>query len=364
MTSPFVLCVETVLAADLDTLSLGELQAHALELQQISRRLAGRADQALAALQVRAGWQVPENPGSSEAPLLMSVQTWWREATRIHGTQAGRDVRRAAVVDRLRIWGQAVTDGILTQAHVQALCRLDGKLPEQELLDSQLELVAVAAALNPVELGQWVRHLIATWCEPELEAEQDKAENNAWLQLDKRPDGRLAGRFVISSEDSEALLTVLEPLARRQGLSDGRSSSRRRADALVEVFAAASTWLDLPASGGRQTHVSYVVPSGWACRDTPPSLTDLLRSGTLPLGLSVREVPVFRPASESQPWPRGHWQGHPADAGPPPVPGTVCQARDPSRHRRAPPPDRGRGAGGHGSMVGTPDAGPDRSHPV
>ena len=144
--------------------------------------------------------------------MLMSVQTWWREATRVAGTQAGREVRRAGVLSRFPVWGQAVTDGVLTPAQGQVLCRLDGKLPDTELLATQRELVTVASALDPVELAQWVRHLIATWCEPELDREQDNAEAGAWLQLDRRPDGRLAGRFIISGEDSEALLTILEPL--------------------------------------------------------------------------------------------------------------------------------------------------------
>jgi len=87
-----------------------------------------------------------------------------------------------------------------TPAQAEVLCRLDGKLPDTELLATQRELVTVASALDPVELARWVRHLIATWCEPELDREQDRAETGAWLQLDRRPDGRLAGRFVISGK--------------------------------------------------------------------------------------------------------------------------------------------------------------------
>ena len=170
-----------------------------------------------------------------------------------------------------------------TPAQAEVLCRLDGKLPDTELLATQRELVTVASALDPVELAQWVRHLIATWCEPELDREQDRAETGAWLQLDRRPDGRLAGRFVISSEDSEALLTVLAPLARRQGLADVRSAGRRRAEALVEVFTAATRWLELPSAGGRPVHVSYVVPPGWARGGQAPALADLLTGGSLTL---------------------------------------------------------------------------------
>jgi len=233
MSNAFVWYVEPVLRADLDDLTVGQLQAHALELRAVAGRLLGRADQVLAAVHARSGGQVPESSlplasgavdslgsagvddgegGVSEAcaaadapaplglPLLMSVQAWWREATRVAGTQAGRDLRRAGVLSRFPVWGQAVTDGLLTPAQGEVLCRLDGKLPDTELLATQRELVTVAAALDPVELAQWVRHLIATWCEPELDREQDKAETGAWLQLDRRPDGRLAGRFVISGK--------------------------------------------------------------------------------------------------------------------------------------------------------------------
>jgi len=52
-----------------------------------------------------------EAPVPSGLPLLMSVQTWWRGATRVAGTQAGREVRRAGVLSRFPVWAQAVTDG-------------------------------------------------------------------------------------------------------------------------------------------------------------------------------------------------------------------------------------------------------------
>ena len=294
MPSHLISYVEQVVTADLADLSVSQMQTQLLDLKAAAGRLMGRADQLLAMLDDRSGGQVLERPerdpdGSARfevkpaMPLLMSVQTWWREAMCVNGSQAGRDVRRAGILVRFPLWGQAVTDGVLSPAQAEVLCRLAGNLPDAELEASQAELVLVASRLNPVELGQYVKHLIATWCEPQLDAEQDKAERNAWLQLDKRPDGRLAGRFVISSEDSEAFLTVLEPLARPAGLTDGRSAGRRRADALIEVFAAASRWMDLPSSGGRPTHVSYVVPSGWAGRYVPPALSELLERGSMTL---------------------------------------------------------------------------------
>ena len=50
MSSPFISYVEPVLRVDLDDLTVGQLQVHALELQRASGRLAGRATQVLAAV--------------------------------------------------------------------------------------------------------------------------------------------------------------------------------------------------------------------------------------------------------------------------------------------------------------------------
>ncbi|MBC7680061.1 MAG: hypothetical protein H7233_13900, partial [Pseudorhodobacter sp.] len=53
--------VEQAVTADLEDLTVSQLQAHALELQRASGRLAGRASQVLAELQVRSGGQVVES---------------------------------------------------------------------------------------------------------------------------------------------------------------------------------------------------------------------------------------------------------------------------------------------------------------
>jgi hypothetical protein len=91
-------------------------------------------------------------------------------------------------------------------------------------------------------------------------------------------DGTVRGRFLLASEDAEAVLTVLEPLARSEE-KDRRSSGQRRADALVEVFAAAARFMDLPSAGGQRAQLSYVLPAAWAAGHQPPSLRELLGSG-------------------------------------------------------------------------------------
>ena len=53
--------VEQAVTADLEDLTVSELQAHALDLQRASGRLAGRATQVLAAVHARSGGQVLES---------------------------------------------------------------------------------------------------------------------------------------------------------------------------------------------------------------------------------------------------------------------------------------------------------------
>ena len=114
------------------------------------------------------------------------------------------------------------------------------------------------------------------------------------------------GTFRLASEDAEVLLTVLEPLARKGELADQRSARQRRADALVDVFTGAATWMDLPHAGGQRAQLSYVVNSDWAAGVEPPSLGEqLARDGQHPLALSSRTAsgawtgPQTRPGSPS-----------------------------------------------------------------
>jgi hypothetical protein len=74
----------------------------------------------------------------------------------------------------------------------------------------------------------------------------------------------LRGRFALSPEDSEVVLTVLEPLARRQGDADDRSAGQRRADALVDLLDQAARHGSLPEAGGQRPQLTYVLPAGWA----------------------------------------------------------------------------------------------------
>ena len=144
------------------------------------------------------------------------------------------------------------------------LTRLVGKIDEAALLASQPQLITVAAGLDPTALGRWVADPIVTHCEPAFEAEAARSRDKRYLQTWRDADGSLRGRFVLPAEEGEALLTALEPLARRAGQDDDRSAGQRRADALTEVCEQVLRHGELPEHGGQRPQLSYVLPADWA----------------------------------------------------------------------------------------------------
>lgn len=318
--------VEQVCSADLDAVDVPALQVEAVLLESAIGRLTGRRDQVLAELEARGG-AVDGDDGR-----VLATQVWWRDAAGISGGQAGRDVRRASVLRELPVVAAAVTDGALSPAQGEVLVRLHGQIPVQDLLEAQDELVRVAAGMNPEALARFVRHLIARHSEVSLDREQDAARERRYLQLRHEPDGTVRGTFRLPNEDAEAVLTVLEPLARPAGADDERGAGQRRADALVEVFAGAAAWMDLPTAGGQRPQVSYVLGAAWCAGQQAPSLSTSLAAEGLPL------------------WARSAALGTP---GPPVAPGPLSAA-DPFSPPGTPDPLSAPGASDPGRASGRP----------
>ena len=117
-----------------------------------------------------------------------------------------------------------------------------------------------------MQLGAWVAHEIATHCEPALDADQARGRDKRHLTSRREADGSLRGTFLLPLEDSEVLLTALEPLARKHGDADRRTAGQRRADALVELCEQVLRHGELPDAGGLRPQLSYVLPADWAAR--------------------------------------------------------------------------------------------------
>jgi hypothetical protein len=302
------------------------LQDHAVLARQLAGRLRGCASRALGELDTRYQGVVQTNLGSDGPALYQSPQGWRRDATVRTGKHAGADLHRAQVLRDLPVLGQAVIDGQLTPEQAAVLGRLHERIPLKDLQASQEQLLTVAAGMNTEALGRWVADQIATHCEPALDDEQDKAHERRFLQLRTDSDGTGRGSFRLASEDAEAVLTVLEPLARRQGLEDTRSAGQRRADALVDVFTGATSWADLPDAGGQRAQLSYVISSDWAAGRPAPDLPTQLRTAcsaaTNPAGAAASAG--LHPLALAKYAPDGAWTGPQTRAR---IEAVLCDAR-------------------------------------
>jgi hypothetical protein len=270
------------LAADVDALAavpvialpVASLMALVEQTAPLAARLDGVVSRAVGELQARGGGVVPDQDG---APLPLPA--WLRDAAKVSGREAGRQVRTSQALRELPAVAAAVVDGTITAEHGRVLARLVGRLQPHVLLPSQGALLEVATRTDPEQLGHYVRHLIATWCEPELEADEKDPIDGRFLQLTHKDNGRVRGIFELPNADAEVLQTVLEPLARRDDGADTRTAGQRRADALTDVFALALRHGDLPNAGGSRPSLTYVVPA-----EAPSVLVDPDRLPSCPAG--------------------------------------------------------------------------------
>lgn len=253
--------IDVLVSTRLEGLGIEQLQALITPVAREQARLSGWLNVAAGQLAAVSDGQVPTDEGG-----LRSVAGWLAETGHASPSVAGHELSVAARLRSLPTVVEAVLNGQLTQAHAAVLARLVHRIADSELTASQADLVQVATACTPVELAHYVRHLLATHCEPELEADAAAGYARRYLQHSRDADGCLRGRFVLAAEDSEAVLSVLEPLARRAGLDDDRSAGQRRADALVETCEQALRYAPLPDAGGQRPQLSYVLPADWAAR--------------------------------------------------------------------------------------------------
>ncbi|MBK5305803.1 MAG: DUF222 domain-containing protein [Frankiaceae bacterium] len=253
--------MDALAAVRVESLPIGDLQAFVARGAQAMNRLAGLTSRAVGEIQVRGGGLVPDTGGAS-AP----TPAWLRSVTKETGAAAGRRVRTSVALRELPLVRDAIVDGDVTEEHGRVLARLVGKIAPGALLESQESLLEVARRCDPDQLANFVRHLLATWCEPDLEAEEASAEERRFLQLRNTHKGSWRGTFELPDAAMEVVLTVLEALARREGKDDKRTSGVRRADALLDVFGLALRHGELPDTGGARPRVSYVVPATWALR--------------------------------------------------------------------------------------------------
>ena len=249
--------VDALAAVPVGTLPIEALMDFVADTIGPMNRLAGLVSRAVGELQVRGGGQVPD---PAVAGAVCPTPAWLRTVGQISGHTAGRQLRTAEALRELPSVADAIVEGELTVEHGRMLARLVGRIEPQALMDSQPQLIEVARRTDPEQLASFVRHLLATWCQPDLEADEAAAEDRRFLQLRNTHRGSWRGSFDLPDAAMEIVLPVLESLARRDGLDDTRTAGQRRADALTDVFDLALRHGDLPDAGGSRPRLTYLSP--------------------------------------------------------------------------------------------------------
>ncbi len=252
--------VDALVALPLDGLDARGVQEQIAAVTPQVHRLQGWLQLAAGRLEQTTGGTLPSDDGSRGR----SVAGWLADVQHSTAGAAGFQLRTARLLQHLPLVTAAVLDGVLSPAQAAVLTRLVDRIDPAGLVQAQPQLITVAAALDPHQLGQWVAHQIATHCEPALQDEQARTQQRRFLLHRREADGSLHGRFHLSREDSETFLTALEPLARRNVTGDDRTAGQRRADALVEVCEQVLRHGTLPEAGGQRPQLSYVLPADWA----------------------------------------------------------------------------------------------------
>jgi len=148
---------------------------------------------------------------------------------------------------------QALFQGEIGFAHLKAMARtliaLGDKFDEVPLLEKAREN-------SPGKFYYICHHYRHAADRKGYEADQAELVENRKVWITKCDDGTvlLTGNF--DPEGGAAIITTLEPLARRSGADDDRSREKRMADAVVDVAMHALDSGLIPQQGSQRTHLN------------------------------------------------------------------------------------------------------------
>jgi hypothetical protein len=146
----------------------------------------------------------------------------------------------------------AVLDGSPALPRAEVLTRLVGVIDPHALAEAEPALLATAQLMDPTGLAAYVRHLIATWVEPVLDADETTAANKrAWRRSPKTSLLRNAARWPPATWAAPSAAAPAHPPC---------ATPTTCADALTAARTACRTWFcsaDAITSCGTSARSSY-----------------------------------------------------------------------------------------------------------
>jgi hypothetical protein len=170
---------------------------------------------------------------------------------------------------------QAVNQGEIGFAHLKAMARTADAVKDKF---NEAHLLEKARESSPGKFYYICHHYRHAADRRGFEAEQAEQVENRRLWVSKCEDGTVLLSATLDPEGGAAILTQLEPLARKSGAHDDRSREKRYADALVE----------LASGGGSQAHIQ-VTTSLETLRGLPGAAAADLELASVPISAKTVE---------------------------------------------------------------------------
>jgi hypothetical protein len=180
----------------------------------------------------------------------VSAIDWLRFNCHMNAGAAANSIAVGEILERIPESHQAVVDGEIGFAHLVVMARTAEALDDR--FDERL-LVEKARENSPGKFFYICQHARHAADPKRYAAEQAEQVEQRRLKLSRWIDGSLLISGQLDPVGGAAVLTVLEPLARKTGAHDDRCLEQRNADALVELASGGGSQAQIQVTSSLET---------------------------------------------------------------------------------------------------------------
>ncbi|HEY0829866.1 MAG TPA: DUF222 domain-containing protein [Candidatus Dormibacteraeota bacterium] len=180
----------------------------------------------------------------------VSAIDWLRFHCHMNAGAAANSIAVGELLERIPESHQAVVDGEIGFAHLATMARTAEALGDR--FDEKV-LVEKAKESSPGKFFYICHHARHAADPKAYAAEQAEQVEQRRLKLSKWMDGSVLISGQLDPIGGAAVLTVLEPLARKSGPDDERCLERRNADALVELASGGGSQAQIQVTSSLET---------------------------------------------------------------------------------------------------------------
>ena len=199
---------------------------------------------------------------AAQADGFSSTGMLLRRRLRVDASVAARLVRVGAGVTALAATRAALTAGVISVEHADAIIAIAAHLGEVVMADGEMEhiLLVYAAAGTPAELRRLGRLIKAHLCgDEDAEERQVRLSEGRRLTTNTTFEGMLHVEGMLDPVTGAAFLAALAAYQPGPDRDHSRTARQRRADALADIVADALANGDRPSTGDEKPHVTVTV---------------------------------------------------------------------------------------------------------